>query len=138
MKKWLMVLVSGLVLLAGCATTPETAINRAAIAAKLAAYVGTAEYLREHPDKRGEFERARDQLKLLASAEQVDMVTLVAIAQQLPIEELKSREARLIVLGAMTLLVADAQGPVPLGENLKPIAAAMREGIDLALLAQAE
>ena len=117
----------------GCATSPQTQ-QRAQTAAKLAAYVGGSEYLRAHPETRPAFVLARDQLKAIEQAETVDLTTLLAIVNQLPVKELKSDRAQMLVTAA-TIILADYAGALPLEKlnDLKPVAQAIREGLDLVL-----
>jgi len=119
----------------GCSTTPATTQHRIESSCKVAAYLGTATALAEHPEWRAGFVTARDQLHVLETADTVDFVTLLAIVQQLPIKELKSPNARLAITTA-TILLQDYAGELALDnlQQLKPIAGALRAGIDLGLL----
>jgi hypothetical protein len=119
----------------GCATFGDPGTSqRLASAAKVAAYVGTVEYLRAHPETRPAFELARDTLKTIEASEHVDLATLLAVVNQLPIKELKSERATLIVTSA-TILITDFAGTLPVDrlDELKPVASAIRQGIDLGL-----
>jgi hypothetical protein len=126
------VLVLVLVLGPGCATTSET--QQLATATKMAAYIGTSEYLLAHPEARPKFEAAERELFALESAETIDAITILAIAQRLPVKELKSERAAIYVTAA-TVLLSDYGATVPVDQldNLKPIVRAMREGVALGL-----
>lgn len=117
----------------GCATAPQTTA-RIASAGKVAAYVGTAEFLRAHPEARIGFEAARDSLRVLETSGHVDLAMLLAIVNRLPVKELRSERA-LIIVTAATILITDFGGALPLEQldNLKPVARAIREGIELGL-----
>lgn len=117
----------------GCSTTPDTA-QRVQSAAKVAAYVGTSTYLAEHPYALHGFLAARDSLLTLEQAEQIDFATLLAIVQRLPIKELKS-ETAVIVITSATILLSDYGGAIPVErlEELRPLVAAIRAGIELGL-----
>jgi hypothetical protein len=118
--------------LTGCKTTEQT--RQLAVATKMAAYVGTSEYLRAHPESRPKFEAAERELFAIESAETIDAVTLLAIAQRLPVKELKSERAAIYVT-AVTILLSEYGESIPIDQlqNLKPIAKAMREGISLGM-----
>jgi hypothetical protein len=119
-------------LFTGCKTTEQT--RQLATATKMAAYVGTAEYLRTHPEAKPKFEAAERELFALESAETIDAITLLAIAQRLPVKELKSERAAIYVTAATILLSEYGQSvPIEQLQNLKPVAKAMREGIALGL-----
>lgn len=120
-------------LLVGCATTP-TQKQRIETAAKIAAFVGTREFLLEHPESRTGFETARDELLFLETQETLDWVTLLAVVQRLPVKELKSPQAQLII-SAGIILLSDYGGSLPTDKisELKPLAKSIREGIELGL-----
>ena len=128
-------LILPVVLLLGCSTlNSPTTEKRIATSCKAAAYLGSAEYLRVHPESRPKFVAARDALNVLELSEQVDWVTLLAIVQSLPVKEIHSERATLIITAA-TILLSDYAGSLPLERQgeLKVFAAALRQGIDLAL-----
>lgn len=136
MKKILstLVLVASVALFAaGCASNPTT--QKSIIStARVAAFVGTSEALVQHPEWQPKFELAAAQLATLEASTNLDAATLLAIAQQLPVKELKSDQARIYITAA-TLLISDYASAVPLEKigELKPVAAAIREGITMAL-----
>lgn len=95
----------------------------------VAAYVGTSEALRAHPEWRGGFELASKELAIL-EAGKIDVLKLVEIVKRLPVKELKGDRAR-IIIDAATILLVDQIGATPLEklEDLKPIVTAIRRGI---------
>ena len=120
----------------GCTTHPPAA-SRAQSAARLAAYVGTADYLFTHPEARPAFVAASVALRQIETAESLDLPALLVVVQKLPVQELKSDRAILIVTAA-TLLLADYTGALPVEQwnDLRPLARAIREGIELGLAAE--
>jgi uncharacterized protein YceK len=122
-------------LFTGCQSTPTSRDYSPAI--KTAAYVGTFYALKEHPEWRPSFELAAVELNTLASADQIDIATIMAIVTRLPVDQLQSDEAVVIITSA-TLLLAEYGGggrPIPLEQlqSLKPVAVALRDGINLGL-----
>lgn len=139
--------LSGLLLLAVAVITPLTGCvsgrvePRVISATKVAAYVGTSEYLRQVKEKNpdqlpgvlAKFDEAVAQLQAFEATENVDAATLVAIAQQFPIKELQSEQAAIYVTAA-TIVLEDFAEQIAIEKiaELKPVAAAMRQGIQLA------
>lgn len=124
-----------LALLVGCTTSQiQSQLPRIQTAAKLAAYVGTTEYLRVHPEQRPAFVLAEQALTQIETSPTVDLPTLLAVVNSLPVKELKSDRAQMIITSA-TLLLSDYAGSLPLEQlnSLKPVATSIREGIELAL-----
>lgn len=136
MKSLTALLLATLLLFTGCATTPVATAKRIQSAAKVAAYVGTWEFIHQKPEARAAFQTAHDELVFLESQETIDLVTLLAIVHRLPVKELKSPQAQLII-GASMLLLSDYAGSLPVGDmaTLKPLVSAIREGIALGLAA---
>jgi hypothetical protein len=122
----------------GCTTHPPAA-QRAQSAARLAAYVGTADFLITHPEARPRFESAIAALRRIETSENVDLPTLLTVVQQLPVHELKS-DRTLLIVSAATLLLADYTGALPVEQwnDLRPLARAIREGIELGLTSKPE
>lgn len=123
--------------LTGCAILSgenQTQLQRVITGTKVASYVATTEYLRANPTKADRFAQVAQSLWVLETSETLDAATLLAVVNQLPIKELKSDRAQMIVTAA-TLVLSDYAGSIPVDQlaNLKPIAKAMREGIELAL-----
>lgn len=117
---------------AGCKTTSQN--QQLASAVKMAAYIGTSEYLLAHPEAKPKFEQAEQELFALSGAQQLDAVTLLAIAQRLPVKQLKSERAAIYVTAA-TVLLSDYGATIPAEQikELQPIARAMGEGIALGI-----
>ena len=144
MKKivFLLSLIVPLLVTTGCTTTRTledgtvvTEQRNIAPAVKTAAYVGTFYALKEHPEWRDGFELAASELAVLEQSENLDFTTLVAIVHRLPVDELKSAEASVIIAGATILLSEYGGRVVPLDrlQEFQPIAKALREGIELGL-----
>lgn len=147
MKKTILTLALTSILLAssGCSmfkrellpdgTPKPVAVQDFTPAIKTAAFAGTYYALKEHPEWREGFQAAAVELAVMEAVDQIDFTTLMAIVYRLPVEELKSEEATVIITSA-TLLLSAYGGQVIEFEklqNLKPVAAALREGIELAL-----
>lgn len=143
MKKiTLIIALTATILFTGCATTrtlPDGSVVREhrniAPAVKTAAYIGTFYALKEHPEWRDGFELAATELAALEMADTLDIASLVAIVHRLPVDELKSAEASVIIAGATILLSEYGGDVIPLDriKELQPIARALREGIELGL-----
>jgi hypothetical protein len=137
-KALLAVLCSLCVLLCstGCKTSNSVAaqLPRVQTAAKIAAYVGTKEYLLAHPETRPAFVLAADALARLETAPTIGLIDLLEIVNQLPTKELRSERTQMIITSA-TILLADFAGALPLEQldELKPVATSIREGIVMAL-----
>lgn len=124
-----------LALAAGCATAPNSnTVARIKTSAKLAAYVGSAEYLRARPETRPGFILALESLKEIESAPTVDLTTLLAVVNRLPTKDLRSERAQLLITSA-TIMLSDFGGQLPLEQlnELRPVVTAIREGVELAL-----
>ncbi len=125
-----------LTLLFGCAT----ATNNKHPALKLlpqikaAAFAGTHEALIQEPAWRGRFESAIPALTILESAEKVSFDELLAVVLTLPVRELKSEQAILIITTAGIMLddLNDSFDLSAVGLTQK-IAGAIRQGIELGL-----
>lgn len=104
----------------------------------VAAEEGTFFILLEHPEWRPQFALAAADLKVIEKAERIDFPTIMAIVLRLPVKELKSTEARMAISGATILLSRYGGQGVPLDrlQQVRPIAAALREGIELGLSAE--
>lgn len=125
--------LASLVLITGCANLSQTQQSRIQTGVKLAAYVGTAETLRAHPEYRKGFEVALVELKAL-EAGPIDVIKLLEIVNRLPVKELKSDRAQMIIT-AGTILLTDEIGATPLEKlnDLRPVISAIREGVERGL-----
>lgn len=123
-------------LMVGCSTMSPDTSQRMQTAAKVAAYVGGAAYLKDHDDKktRDAFVLVKTELLTLSQAETLDWVTLLAAINRLPIKQLENKEAKIIVTAA-TITLSDYAGQLPLDrlKELQPLAGALAEGLTLAL-----
>jgi hypothetical protein len=120
-------------ILLGCASMSQSQKSRLQTAATLAAYVGTVETLRAHPEYRIGFETAVIELKALEEGK-IDTIKLMEIVNRLPVKELKSERATMII-GVATILLQDQLGTTPIEklDDLKPVVAAIRAGIERGL-----
>ena len=119
--------------LCGCSGLNQpTTQQRVVTAAKLAAYVGTSEYLAKRPGAKDDFLSASGQLHALATQTNIDLINILAIVNELPIKELKSEQAKIIITAGELLIIQYGQSlPVDQLRNLKPVAQAIADGIDL-------
>lgn len=122
----------------GCKTTatgervPDT--QKIAGIVKVAAYVGTSEGLKAHPEWRTGFETAAVALGTLETAETLDMADILAVVDKLPLKQLKSDKAVLLITSGTILLQELGGSIIPLDTSqLQPIAKALREGVQLGL-----
>lgn len=120
-------------LLSGCASLSSRPESLAA-SLKLAAFVGTSEALREHPEWAAGFRRAAEDLKIIEQADAIDFATITAIALRLPVKELKSERAVLYITAA-GLMLESVSDQVDLGNTgqARLVAGALRSGIERAL-----
>lgn len=119
----------------GCSTLNQTDSQRVASAAKVAAYVGTSTALRNHPEWLPNFINARNDLKVLETADSLDIAQILAIINRLPVKELKSDTAAIVITSATILISEYGVSEIPLEKlkQLQPIVTAIRQGIDLEL-----
>lgn len=127
----------GLLALPACTTTGQLDVERVARVSREAATIGTTEVITHHQDWRPQFQLAADELKTLETAPTIGVDDLLAIAQRLPVKELKSDTARLSFQGATLLISAIDVPELPADRvaELQPIARAIREGIEAGLAA---
>lgn len=137
-KRLFVPLLVGLVSLsvAGCAWLRQNPdkVARISSGAKVAAYVATFEYTQQNPESRLAFEAASQSLLQIEQAEVVDVALVLAIVNQLPVKELKSERAQVIITAA-SIIVNDYLGTIPADQvdTIRPLVKALREGIDLGL-----
>jgi len=93
--------------LTGCAYFKKNNINvnTTAVVATIAAKDGVYLALQQHPEWRGEFELAYNNLVTLSKNPTININTLSSIIQQLPIKELKGPTAQ-IIIGDVAIIVA--------------------------------
>ena len=127
MKPILTVLLAALLILApGCANVRGL---------KTAAYLGTALAIEEHPNWKPQFQKAYDDLGIIEAADTIGLPEVLAILHRLPVKELQSNKARIVITG--TVLLVEEVGspelnPVATGK-LKAVVVEIRKGIKLAL-----
>jgi hypothetical protein len=135
-------LTIALIVTNGCATTmSQTTQQRVVIGVKLAASIGGSEILMEHPDWRQQFIEASQDLSYIENADgQVGISQVIAIVKRLPVKELHSPRAILYAnTGVLLLNEVGVATELPLeqSKDVKAVAAALREGIEIALEATA-
>lgn len=125
-----------LLLVASCVTTGEPDTERISRAVKEAATFGTQEAVREHPEWRPHFVLARTELDLLAQMNEISVDSLLDVANRMPVQELSSDRARLIVGGAKLTIAIAGWSNVKLKqtEQVRPVVIALRDGIDAGLM----
>lgn len=128
--------IIGLCALAACSTMSPQTESRIRTSATIAAYIGTVETLRKHPEYRVGFETAAAELRVLEDGK-IDTIKLLEIVNRLPVKELKSDRAQMIITAA-TIVLADEIGATPIEklDDLKPVVGAIREGIERGLAAR--
>jgi hypothetical protein len=136
-KHILCLLASALcLLLPGCSTISGGApdLARVKTSAKLAAYIGSSEYMRANPVSRPGFALAVEALKEIEAAPTVDLTTLLAVVNRLPTKDIRSERVQMLITST-TILLSDFGGTLPLERmaELRPVATAIREGVELAL-----
>lgn len=102
---------------------------------KTAAYLGTALAIEEHPNWKPQFQKAYDDLGIIEAADTVGLPEVLAILHRLPIKELKSPKA-VIIITATALLIEETGSPElsPVTTaKLRPVVKDLRAGIKLAL-----
>lgn len=121
--------------LAGCTTVGDPDIPRIALAVKEAATIGTSEAVRDHPEWRPHFEDVSNELELLEKQETITVGQLLEEINQLPVSELSSDRARLIMASARFTIAIAGWSDVELkqSEQVRPVIIALREGIDAGL-----
>lgn len=117
----------------GCVTSKMTGGDVALLAQDLkdVAREGTIYALAEKPEWRDNVMRVRDQLALFAAQEgPVTLEQMIAILQQLPIDDLKSTDARLAITAARITLRRAGRN-IELGDvtDQKPLAKGLADGI---------
>jgi hypothetical protein len=123
-----------LICLAGCTTTGKPDVERIARVSREAATIGTVAALTAHPEWGPGFDLAVDELTRLEVSPTLSVDDILAVAQRLPVKELKSQNAVLSFQGAR-LLISAIDVPQVSAERiaeLRPIVTAIRQGIQAA------
>jgi len=104
---------------------------------KLAGYISTREALRQNPDWRPYFVQAEHDLQVLEESEDIDYVNVLAIMDRLPIKQLKTEEATIIVTATTIIIEEAGGGSITLSDvqkaELRKFVNRLRQGIKLAL-----
>jgi hypothetical protein len=106
--------------------------NRVDRVANQAALEGTTDLLASHPEWTSQFQQAADDLNLLAASPSINLDDILAIAQRLPVKELKSQTAKLSFEGATLLisLLDVPQLPADANADLQGLAKSIANGIN--------
>lgn len=120
-------------LMTGCSTTQTGSVITPS-RVKIVMYLATAFAVNEKPELKSGFQHAVDSLRLIESQESIDFAVIMAILNDLPVKELQTPQAKILIT-ASTLLLSDLSGSLDLSkvENLRPYITAIREGIELGL-----
>ena len=135
MKKLLTICAVTGLFVAGCTTTPEGKtvpdVPRIAAITREAATIGTQETLIRRPEVKDKFIMVVAQLAVLETQGDITVESLLAIVSQLPVNELKSDNARLAISGARLVVAAAGWSDVTIvrAEQLRPVVTALREGL---------
>lgn len=128
----------GILMSCGCATTGNNQPNPAHMAAlaELAAYNGTVIRLLNHPDDAERFVTVAKAIKTQLDAGAFDPIAFTLTLQSLPIKEMQSPEAVLVVGSALVLWDVYGGQVVGLDETtyVKPVMEAVYRGINRGLL----
>ena len=123
--------------LLGCSTTggqPGGSNGSTEALIKVAAYVGTVEGIRQHPEWEPGFRLAAEELKVLETAEKVDFALVMAIVARLPVDKLQSSRATLLITaGTIMLDQFGKQIDLSQADRMKAVVKSLREGIELGL-----
>ena len=123
----------GLVMLVGCAGTPEQWIQDAADIAQFCAYNASEVYLLEADDKAVATSKLREvsnDLRALETADKVSMADLILLINRLPADKLKSPYGRIAIINGTLVLIRLGRSSDLADKDLKPVATGLREGIE--------
>lgn len=136
MKTKLLTLVATVMLIAGCVTSPDTGktvpdIPRIAAITREAATIGTKEALIRQPQWTGKFVMVVAQLEVLEKQTNITVESMLGIISQLPVNELRSDNARLAISTARLVVAAAGWSQVEIvkSEQLRPVVIALKEGM---------
>lgn len=134
MKYQIAVLSLTVALLTGCAMFERNPQAPLRIASH-AAYDVSSVLLASHPEWRPQFQRAKDELSLLAKQVQFDALTVIEILQRIPVKELKTPTARIAFDAG--LLIIELSGDPALKpkaqESLRLVVLGLESGVGRAL-----
>lgn len=83
--------------LTGCASTGGLNVATTSTVAKIAAKDATYFALKQHPEWRANFETAYTEISVLAAQDRIDVASLSAIIQRLPVKQLNGTTAQIII-----------------------------------------
>lgn len=135
MKKIMILCAVTGMLVAGCTTTPEGKtipdVPRIAAITREAAAIGTQEALVRNPALKEKFVLVAAQLAILETQGDITVEKMLYIVSQLPVNELKSDDARLAISAARLVVAGAGWSSVTIirDEQLRPVVTALREGL---------
>lgn len=133
-----------LALLSGCATSSgqnegltDAKVKKIATVVELASYNGTYLFIENNPDKAKIFREVAKNLDILLEDE-ITLDKFLIIVSQLPIKELQSKEAKIIVNNSIVLFGVFQDDLIKLDQleqvkKLKPVILALKHGIERGL-----
>ena len=116
--------------LTGCAWS-RAHPDRAELSAQQIATMVTREVLLEDPTLAPQFERARVELAVIATAEVISVSSVIGIINRLPAEKLQTRSARIATDGLVLTIAftGDPALPAQTTSDLRPIVRGLEAGI---------
>lgn len=131
-------LLAALALFAGCTTVGAPDIERISRAVQEAARIGTQEAVRDHPEWIPYFVTTRDSLNILAASDKLTVASLLEAISKLPVSELSSDTARLIIAGAVLTVSIAGWSDIEIvqTEQIRPVVIALSDGINAGLTTQ--
>lgn len=121
-------------LFTGCGTTPQEKIASAATIARFSAFNASAALVAESDDPekaRANLRAVANDLRALESVENVRIADVALVAGKLPVSKLKSPYGRLAFINGMMVLVTWSNSSELRDADAKPVATALREGIEM-------
>lgn len=135
MKLKILPVIAALLFTIGCASTPQQQLNQLVADARDIGEFGTRLALLENANFRKELDYTvlgLKELELLPDPLTVD--ALVNVLARLPVKELQTEKAQLMILGGK-VIIRRAAGNVQLGTlGIRPIVEALRAGMESGLL----
>lgn len=135
MKKFAPLVALVALLLTGCKTVDGQRVpdvEKIAAVSREAAAQGTEEALIQHPEWLQGFKYAHAELAALEKMDTIRASDLLKIIGRLPIQELKSDEARIAIRGARLVIALAGWSEIDAErvQQIRPIVTAIREGME--------
>jgi len=129
MTKYLAVIA--LIILTGCASTPEQKVQTAADVAQFCAYNASEALLIKQPQAEPALRLVANDLRALETVEHVSMTDILLVIGRLPADKLQSPIGRIAIVNGTMLLVRLGRSSDLASVDLKPIVTGLREGIEM-------